>query len=213
MTSLPSCGAMRWQGSLPLNRARARRAGSGALTALLCWLVACVHAAPMAVTAVGDAMLAGRVTRVIDGDTLDVLLSSGLIRVRLHGIDAPERNQNSGAASTQWLSQRVLNQPVWLEPIAQDQYERLLAIVHLGDSNLNQALVSAGHAWAYRRYLRRVDRDLCTLEYKARAQRQGLWSDGMARAPWEFRATSGKGPFTDFSRSTAADCRSSVRRR
>jgi micrococcal nuclease len=158
-------------------------------------------------------VLAGRVTRVIDGDTLDVLLSSGRIRVRLHGIDAPEHNQAGGPAATQWLTARVLNQDVLLEPVSQDRYDRLLAVVYLQDSNVNRELVSAGQAWAYRRYLRRSDRDLCNLESSARDQKRGLWSSDVVRAPWEFRATLGKGLFTNFSGSSAADCRKAVRRR
>jgi endonuclease YncB( thermonuclease family) len=157
-------------------------------------------------------VLSGKVTRVIDGDTIDVLLASGRIRVRLHGIDAPERNQAGGAAATAWLMQKVLDRTVLLEPVSQDQYGRMVAIVHDGRDSINGELVLRGHAWAYRRYLREADRELCALEDTARRGRRGLWA-ATAHAPWEFRATSGKGPYTEVSRSTAGSCRDAMRRR
>jgi endonuclease YncB( thermonuclease family) len=152
-------------------------------------------------------VLPGRVLRVIDGYTLDVRLSSGQIRVRLHGIDAPERNQSGGAESTRWLHAVLQDADVNLEPVSQDQYDRLVAIVHLEGTNINESLVRAGHAWAYRRYLRRTDRGWCDLEHAAREARVGLWAAGAPHAPWEFRATRGRGPFTDHSGSNAGDCR------
>ena len=151
-------------------------------------------------------VLAGKVTKVIDGDTIDVLLGSGRIRVRLHGIDAPERDQPGGAEAGQWLRERLQDREVLLEPVTQDRYDRLVAIVHEGDQNVNAALVASGHAWAYRRYLRRADGHLCESEFSARRERAGLWGAAAAHAPWEFRSTRGRGPFTDFSSQTAKEC-------
>ena len=153
-----------------------------------------------------EAVLAGRVTRVIDGDTLDVLLASGRIRVRLHGIDAPERDQAGGDESRRWLQQRVQDRQVQLEPVSQDQYERMVAIVHLDDANVNLELLRQGQAWAYRAYLRRADRIFCDIEAAARVGGQGLWGAAPAHAPWEHRRTRDRGPFTDFSRQSAGDC-------
>jgi micrococcal nuclease len=150
-------------------------------------------------------VLAGKVVRVIDGDTIDVLLSSGRIRVRLHGVDAPERDQSGGAAAAAWLTQQLRDQPVELEPVSQDQYDRMVAIVQLQDRNINSELVQNGHAWAYRQYLRRRDAGMCSLEHRARVARAGLW-EKIAHAPWEFRATNGKGPFLDYSKTTVAEC-------
>jgi endonuclease YncB( thermonuclease family) len=158
-------------------------------------------------------VVAGRVVRVVDGDTLDVLLGSGRIRVRLHGIDAPERDQAGGAVAAHWLARQLLNQQVELEPVSQDQYSRMVAVVHAAGRNINRELVRNGHAWAYRRYLRRADRELCSLEHQARRAHTGMWAATASHAPWEYRATAGKGPFTDFSRTTAEDCRKAMRRR
>jgi micrococcal nuclease len=155
------------------------------------------------------AVLAGKVTRVIDGDTIDVLLASGRIRVRLHGVDAPERDQPGGPAATSWLAELLSNQEVLLEPVSQDQYDRMVAVVHLGDRNINLELVQAGHAWAYRQYMRRSDGGFCSAEERARRKDAGLWAQ-TAQAPWEFRATNGKGPFSDYRKETAASCRKAV---
>jgi micrococcal nuclease len=175
-----------------------------ALRILLLGLLSLFHFVPA--LPADNAVLAGRVTRVIDGDTLDVLLATGRIRVRLQGVDAPEHDQTGGAESRQWLQQRVQGRDVLLEPVTQDRYDRMVAIVYLGDSNLNRELLRAGHAWAFRRYLRSVDRVFCDIEFAARREQAGLWGGVAARAPWEFRATRGQGPYTDFLRQSAADC-------
>ena len=52
------------------------------------------------------------------------------IRVRLHGVDAPERDQPSGREASEWLRQRVQDREVLLEPVTQDRYERMVAIVY-----------------------------------------------------------------------------------
>lgn len=162
--------------------------------------------ASMPASAADEPVLAGRVTRVIDGDTLDVLLASGRIRVRLHGVDAPERDQSGGREASEWLRQRVQDREVLLEPVTQDRYERMVAIVLLDDVNVNRELLRAGHAWAYRSYLRRTERVYCDIEATARRGRLGLWGGATAHAPWEHRRTQGRGPFTDFRRQSAAEC-------
>lgn len=176
-------------------------------------LLACAVSVCIAVANAAPArpVLSGKVTRVVDGDTMDVMMASGPIRVRLHGIDAPERDQAGGADAAAWLA-RLLSKTVQLEPVSQDKYARIVAVVYFADRNINSELVRTGHAWAYRDYLRSADRALCSLEYQARREQAGLWSAAAAHAPWEFRATARKGPFTDFSRSTAADCRKAMRR-
>jgi endonuclease YncB( thermonuclease family) len=169
---------------------------------LALWLLfSTVHATPAQ-----DAVVAGRVTRVVDGDTIDVLLASGRIRVRLQGVDAPEHDQPGGAESRLWTQQRLLNRDVLLEPVSQDRYERMVALVYLDEVNVNRELLRSGNAWAYRRYLRAADRVFCDIETTARRERRGLWSLPAPRAPWEFRATKGQGPYTHYTRQSASDC-------
>lgn len=75
----------------------------------------------------------------------------------------------------------MLNQEVALDVVTQDRYERLVAIVYVGDSNVNEWLVEQGHAWAYREYLE--DPTYCRLEHEARIAQRGLWRFEQAVAP------------------------------
>ncbi len=59
----------------------------------------------------------GRVTRIVDADTIEVRLATGPIRVRLHAIDAPELDQPWGPEATRALSKMILGMSVALEPL------------------------------------------------------------------------------------------------
>jgi endonuclease YncB( thermonuclease family) len=160
-------------------------------------------------------VLVGRVTKVIDGDTIDVQLDSGPIRVRFHGIDAPEKAQPHGKEATMALSQWALNKQVELEPFEQDRYDRLVAIVYDGDRNLNAEMVRAGHAWAFRRYMRKEDAMLCEDEAAARLAKRGVWAlpkDDQI-APWEYRSRKNRDSFNDYTHETAAACVAAIGKR
>ncbi len=73
----------------------------------------------------------------MDGDAIDVGLSSGPLRVRLHGVDTPERGQPGGKDSTAALTALVQGKRVEIEPFEQDRYERMIGIVYRGDLNVN----------------------------------------------------------------------------
>jgi len=159
--------------------------------------------------------LSGTVTRVIDGDTIEVQLSSGPIRVRLHSIDTPEKDQPWGTEARVALAGRVDGKQVDLEPVTQDHYDRLVAVVFLGSENINAWMVQQGDAWAYRDYLE--DPSYCAWEAVARASKRGLWSLSADSpiAPWEWRAA-GRGStagFTDYSGETAVSCVAAMHRR
>ena len=95
-------------------------------------------------------VLVGTVSRVVDGDTIVVQLSSGSIRVRLYGIDAPEHNQPGGPEATAALKSLVGGARVELEPVSQDRYNRMVARVRRGRMDVNAQMVRQGHAWVYR---------------------------------------------------------------
>jgi len=103
-----------------------------------------------------------------------VQLASGPITVRMDSIDAPEKSQPWGleayAESTKRLNRRIVS----LEVLTQDRSERLVAVVYLGDENVNARMVKQGNARASRRYLRNPD--YCRWEASARNARLGLWS-------------------------------------
>jgi micrococcal nuclease len=153
-------------------------------------------------------VLVGTVTKIVDGDTIDVRLSSGPIRVRLHGVDTPERGQPWGKESTAALTALVMGEEVDIEPFSQDRYERMVGIIYLGDLNVNLELVKRGHAWAYRQYMRKEDSALCINEAAARTAKKGLWAQSKDQqvAPWEWRRKKSQPKFTDFSHETVARC-------
>ena len=159
--------------------------------------------------------LVGTVTKIIDGDGIWVSLSSGPIEIRFHSIDAPERDQAWGAEAAAALARRVDGKQVALDVVTQDQYDRLVAVVYLGDENLNVWMVKQGHAWAFRRYLK--DRRYCSWEAEARSAGSGLWSLPKSRwqAPWEWRAVKRKQRrgFSDYSEETVANCVAAIGKR
>lgn len=186
------------------------------LAALLATLLAAAapRADPAATTAVSrEAMprLSGVVVGVVDGDTLDVRLESGMLRVRLHGIDAPERDQAYGAASRRELSRLVYRRQVELEPVEQDRYERMVARLWLDFEDVGAELVKRGAAWVYRRYA--TETAWCAYEKQARDRALGLWAPQYGRpvAPWEWRRRDRLGgTFTDYSRARVAECVASL---
>jgi endonuclease YncB( thermonuclease family) len=158
-------------------------------------------------TAAVGPRLSGTVIGVIDGDTVDVRLPSGRIRVRLHGIDAPERDQPRGQASRRELSKLVHRREVAIEPVEQDQYDRLVGRLWRDEMDVNAELVRRGAAWVYRRYA--TEGAWCRYEKTARDAGRGLWSLPPAErvAPWEWRQREHRRrPFTDYSQQTVAQC-------
>ena len=130
--------------------------------------------------------------RIADGDTATVLDSSNKqFKIRLTGIDAPEKKQAFGNKSKQSLSAMIFNKQVTVEYDKKDRYGRTLGkiIVNGVDANLEQ--VKAGMAWHYKHYQKDqtlADRALYTqAEDQAKAERQGLWVDANPIPPWEWR--------------------------
>jgi micrococcal nuclease len=128
----------------------------------------------------------GKVISIADGDTITVLHARRPQRIRLSGIDAPEKGQPFGESARQFTARLAFGHEVTVHVSGHDRYGRSLAEVLLPDGrNLNQELVRAGYAWWYRRYSRDVT--LAELEAQARLARVGLWADPHPMAPWEWR--------------------------
>ena len=136
--------------------------------------------------------LPGKVVGVSDGDTITVLDSNhGQHKIRLTGIDAPEKNQAFGQASKKSLSDMVFNQYVVVSWEKRDRYKRILGKVLLKDQDVCLEQVKRGMAWHYKKYEREQSSEDRTLyskaEQNARKQRVGLWSDDAPIEPSEFR--------------------------
>ena len=150
----------------------ALRAAAGLLAAL-------VATAPCA------AELVGRVVAVHDGDTISVLIAGSPIRVRLAGIDAPERGQPFANAARHALESRVAGREVTVVPRGRDGYGRVLGRVYVDGVDVNAEQVRSGYAWVFRRF--GADARLLALETEAKAAGRGLWRDPRAVAPWLWR--------------------------
>ena len=136
--------------------------------------------------------LRGRVVGVADGDTVTVLDAQKVQhKVRLSGIDAPERSQAFGQRSKEHLSDLVFGQTVQVDFNKTDRYGRLIGkiVVNGQDANLQQ--LHAGMAWHYKEYEREQPPEersrYAQAEVDARSQRVGLWKDPKPVPPWEFR--------------------------
>jgi endonuclease YncB( thermonuclease family) len=141
----------------------------------------------------GAATMAARVVRVIDGDTVTVIVAGNVpYRIRLAGIDAPEHDQAFGGRATANLSRLVLGKDVILDCGKDESYGRLVCKVMLPtgeDVGLDQ--VKAGEAWHYKEFepkQTRRDRALyAAAEDAAHERRIGLWADTRPTPPWSFR--------------------------
>lgn len=129
----------------------------------------------------------GRVVKVIDGDTFDLLSQSRQkIRVRLFGIDAPERGQAFNIKAKEYTASLIAGKDVKLVVNRKDQYGRIVADVYLADgTHVNAQIVKAGFAWHYKTYS--DDATLARLETVARKEKRGLWQDAHPQPPWEYR--------------------------
>lgn len=131
-------------------------------------------------------LLTGKVISVADGDTITILTDSNeKIKIRLEGIDAPERGQDFGSKSRQHLNELCYGKTVQVEKKGVDQYGRLLGVVYVGNLNLNEEQIRSGLAWYYRQYV--DDPRLDLLEQTARQEKLNIWSVKNPLAPWEFR--------------------------
>jgi endonuclease YncB( thermonuclease family) len=128
------------------------------------------------------------VVGVSDGDTFTLLEEStrANVKVRLYGVDAPEKKQAFGERAKQFASDLCYRKRVNLEVVNKDRYGRSVAYMYLEDGrNVNYELVKAGMAWHYKQFSK--DAELERLEKQARRERVGLWRDKDPTPPWEWR--------------------------
>ena len=135
--------------------------------------------------------LVGRVVRVSDGDTVVILEHSEQTKIRLLGIDAPEKSMPFGRVCTSRLAFKIAGREVTVDIIGTDQYGRSLGKILLGGKDINLSQVEDGCAWHYKQYEKTqtvLDRQLYgAKEREARKLKKGLWVDPNPRPPWDFR--------------------------
>jgi endonuclease YncB( thermonuclease family) len=136
--------------------------------------------------------ITGRVIQVADGDTVTVLDSSNTqYKIRLLGIDAPERKQAFGNRSKQALSDAVVGKTVRVDWNKRDRYKRVIGKILLNGNDMNLEQIKRGLAWHYKAYEREQDVEdrsiYANAEYKAQRDKVGLWVDMNSVAPWDWR--------------------------
>ena len=135
--------------------------------------------------------LSGKVIRVLDGDTVDVMDVDRSYRIRLAEIDAPEishgrdSSQPFGQKSRASLANMIAGKTVNVVYVDVDKHGRIIGTLYCDDQSVNAAQVRYGMAWVYRRYSH--SDALLRLEQEARNARRGLWEDPNAVPPWKFR--------------------------
>ena len=127
----------------------------------------------------------GKCVGVADGDTISVMHEGKAEKIRLHGIDCPEKGQPFGKRAKQFTSDMVFGKIVEIKPTTTDRYGRTVAWVYVDDICLNEELLKAGLAWHFKKYSQ--DTKLAALENDARSKEIGLWSDKNSVPPWEWR--------------------------
>lgn len=141
---------------------------------------------------VSAAPLEGRVVGVADGDTLTLLDSSNeQHKIRLVGIDAPEKKQDFGQRAKGSLSSLAFGRAATADCRKKDRYKRNLCIVFVGGRDVGLEQIRNGMAWHYKQYANEQPPQermaYERAENEARAKSEGLWVDRDPVPPWEWR--------------------------
>jgi endonuclease YncB( thermonuclease family) len=142
--------------------------------------------------ALNAATLQGKVIGVADGDTLTLLdAQKNQHKIRLQGIDAPEKAQAFGNKSKQSLHEMVHGKEVFVDVQKKDKYGRSVGKIMVNQTDACLEQIKRGMAWHYKQYANEQspeDRDVyAQAESTARAQSLGLWKDKSPTPPWAFR--------------------------
>lgn len=131
--------------------------------------------------------LKGKIIRVSDGDTVVVLDSTNTqYRVRLDGIDCPEKGQPFGKKATDFVknitSKSEFVTIVWKK---KDRYGRILGYLIVDEVNVNKELLRNGLAWHYKHFNK--DKELADLEQQAKDKKLNIWSESNPIEPYYWR--------------------------
>ena len=123
---------------------------------------------------------------ITDGDTFKLLVEDSIeYKIRLHGIDCPEKAQAFSQVAKKSLSDMIFGQEVKVEYAKKDRYGIIIGKVFVGNLYVNEELIKQGMAWHFTKYDQNPKWQ--ELEQEARAQKIGLWTDSDPMAPWLYR--------------------------
>lgn len=126
-----------------------------------------------------------KVIAVLDGDTVLVKRAKGLVKIRMVGIDAPEKAQTFGETSKHSLSDMVMGKQVTIKSQAIDQYGRMVASINVNGLDVNAEQIRRGMAWENSNF--HSDKALLALQEEAKQEPRGLWVLGNPTPPWDWR--------------------------
>lgn len=136
--------------------------------------------------------ITGSVVGITDGDTITFLDEEDTqYRIRLSGIDAPEKKQPYGNVAKKTLSECAYGKTAQIESTKTDRYGRKVGKVIVNGTDCNLRQIELGMAWHYKKYMKEqpvADRQVyASAQIKAMVEHIGLWADVDAVPPWEFR--------------------------
>ena len=114
-----------------------------------------------------------------------MLVDNQQIKIRLHGIDCPEKKQDFGQVAKEFLAGSVFGKVVTVQVKNKDRYGRTVGIVTIDGVNINEKLLKEGLAWHYKTYDKNPK--WAKLEMDARKNKRGLWIQPKVIAPWDYR--------------------------
>jgi endonuclease YncB( thermonuclease family) len=140
----------------------------------------------------------GRITGVVDGDTINVLIQAKQpisvhqqIRVRIAFIDAPEKGQAFGQRAKQATSELIFGKDAKIRPQTIDRYGRVVARVLVDNRDAGLELLKQGLCWVYEKYIPQatidVEASYRAAQAVAQSDKLGLWQDPDPVPPWEWR--------------------------
>jgi len=136
----------------------------------------------------------GKVIKVTDGDSINILHEGNTLKIRLAEIDAPERGQPFWKISREALASYVAGKQVKVIEIDVDRYKRIVGQVYLGDLWVNGALVRGGYAYVYPKYA--TSERLYEFEREAKENQAWVWKlpENERVKPWEWRKSKNNKP-------------------
>ncbi|MBP5404005.1 MAG: thermonuclease family protein [Elusimicrobiaceae bacterium] len=134
-------------------------------------------------------IISGKVVNVADGDTLTILNAENKqTKIRLYGIDAPEKAQDFGNVSREYLAGLVAGKTIEVTVVDVDQYGRSVGRIKVDGKEVTEELLKAGMVWVYTSYCKIPEcKSWKELETQAKAAKIGLWSNPTAQEPWLWR--------------------------
>lgn len=152
-----------------------------------------VVALALLTTAAHAETLIGRVVGIADGDTLTLLdATKNQHKIRLAGIDSPEKGQAFGQACKKSLSDLAYDRVATVESSKLDRYGRVIGKVLVDGQDVNLEQIHRGCGWHYKKYQNQQSLDdrlaYNSAEETARTRKIGLWTDDAPVPPWDWRA-------------------------